>query len=62
MKTFSFLSSVILLLSFSWKLQAAFWMEDIARQGALPFPRVSNYQVYRNVKAFGAKGMEQCPL
>ena len=35
----------------------AFWMEDIAHQGVAAFnPDPSTYQVFRNVKDFGAKG------
>ena len=39
-----------------WRAQAAFWMEDIARQGTANFGNIPNYQVFRNVKSFGAKG------
>jgi hypothetical protein len=34
-----------------------FWMESIKHQGSAPFnPDPANYQVFRNVKDFGAKG------
>ncbi|KAM5540301.1 hypothetical protein V8D89_006120 [Ganoderma adspersum] len=36
---------------------APFWMEQIQHQGTAPFnPAGSSYQVFRNVKDFGAKG------
>jgi glucan 1,3-beta-glucosidase len=35
---------------------AAFWMEDISHQGVAPYHSDSDYQVFRNVKDFGAKG------
>ncbi|SPN99998.1 related to beta-1,3 exoglucanase precursor [Cephalotrichum gorgonifer] len=35
---------------------AAFWLEDIAHQGVAPYHSDPNYQVFRNVKDFGAKG------
>lgn len=35
-----------------------FWMENIKHQGIAPFnPSPGSYQVFRNVKDFGAKGM-----
>ncbi len=35
----------------------AFWMETITHQGIAAFnPTPSSYQVFRNVKDFGAKG------
>ena len=35
-----------------------FWYEYIAKQGVAPYnPQGSAYQVYRNVKDFGAKGI-----
>lgn len=37
-------------------VQASFWMEDIAHQGKASFNPDPNYQVFRNVKDFGAKG------
>ena len=33
-----------------------YWVADIKRQGAIPFGTDSAYQLYRNVKDFGAKG------
>lgn len=35
---------------------AHFWLEDIEHQGVAAFGQDSNYQVFRNVKSFGAKG------
>ena len=36
---------------------STFWYEFIAKQGVAPYnPQGSAYQVYRNVKTFGAKG------
>lgn len=36
----------------------SFWYEWIAKQGVAPYnPQGSAYQVYRNVKSFGAKGL-----
>ena len=35
----------------------AYWLEDIKHQGLSPFhPDPASYQVFRNVKDFGAKG------
>lgn len=37
--------------------QDMFWMEAIKHQGTSPFnPNTAGYQVFRNVKDFGAKG------
>ncbi len=36
---------------------AHFWLEDIEHQGVAAFRQDSTYQVFRNVKSFGAKGM-----
>ena len=33
-----------------------YWVEDIKRQGTVPFGD-SSYKVFRNVKDYGAKGM-----
>lgn len=33
-----------------------FWMSSIDRNGAVPFGGKGDYQVFRNVKDFGAKG------
>ncbi len=35
---------------------AAYWMEDLHRQGIAPFHPVKSYQVFRNVKMWGAVG------
>ncbi len=36
---------------------AAYWMEDLPRQGIAPFhPAKNSYQVFRNVKMWGAVG------
>lgn len=35
---------------------AAYWMEDIAHQGVAPYHDDPEYQVFRNVRDFGAKG------
>lgn len=37
-----------------------FWVSTIKRQGTTPFGQ-SNYQVYRNVKDYGAKGKTHFP-
>lgn len=35
---------------------AHFWLEDIEHQGVAAFRQNSTYQIFRNVKSFGAKG------
>ncbi|KAK4140147.1 pectate lyase superfamily protein-domain-containing protein [Dichotomopilus funicola] len=35
---------------------AAYWMEDIHRQGIAPFNPSRDYKIFRNVKDYGAKG------
>lgn len=50
--TLLFLNLVLL----TWRVQADFWMEDIPRQGQVVFGSIPNYDVYRNVKDFGAVG------
>lgn len=35
---------------------AAFWMEDIPHQGVAPYHSDPNYQVFRNVRDYGAWG------
>lgn len=35
---------------------AAYWMEDIHRQGIAPFNPSRDYKIFRNVKEYGAKG------
>jgi glucan 1,3-beta-glucosidase len=37
-------------------VQAAYWMEDLKRQGVAPYSIVPEYKVFRNVKDWGAKG------
>lgn len=34
----------------------SYWLEDIAHQGIAPFQNDTSYQVFRNVKDFGARG------
>ena len=41
---------------------AAFWLESIKHQGVAAFRPNSTYQVFRNVKDFGAKGPNLCLL
>lgn len=37
----------------------SYWLESIRHQGTAPFnPNPGSYQVFRNVKDFGAKGMQ----
>jgi glucan 1,3-beta-glucosidase len=39
-------------------LAQTYWYESIAHQGVAPYnPQGSAYQVFRNVKSFGAKGI-----
>lgn len=39
------------------QLAGAYWMEDVSHQGRASFnPAASSYQVFRNVKDYGAKG------
>lgn len=35
---------------------SSYWVANIKRQGTVPFASNSDYQVFRNVKDFGAKG------
>jgi glucan 1,3-beta-glucosidase len=35
---------------------ATMWLNNIAHQGKMPYNSDPNYQVFRNVKSFGAKG------
>ncbi|KAI1633111.1 putative Exo-beta-1,3-glucanae [Biscogniauxia mediterranea] len=43
--------------SFSSPSECAYWLEDVERQGLAAFnPHPDRYQVFRNVKEFGAKG------
>jgi glucan 1,3-beta-glucosidase len=34
----------------------SYWMANIQRQGTVAFGNSSGYQIFRNVKDFGAKG------
>lgn len=34
-----------------------YWVANVKRQGVVPFGSNANYQVFRNVKDFGATGM-----
>lgn len=43
-------------------VQAAYWMEQVKHQGIAPFNPDKGYQVFRNVKDFGAKGDGGRPL
>lgn len=36
---------------------SSYWVANINRQGTVPFGGSSNYQVFRNVKDFGAMGV-----
>lgn len=36
-----------------------YWVGNIKRQGAVAFGNGTDYQVYRNVKEFGAKGRHE---
>ncbi|KAI5926494.1 putative Exo-beta-1,3-glucanae [Camillea tinctor] len=43
--------------SYSSPSECAYWLEDVKRQGIAAFnPNPDQYQVFRNVKEFGAKG------
>lgn len=35
---------------------SSYWVGNIERQGTVPFASSTDYQVFRNVKDFGAKG------
>jgi glucan 1,3-beta-glucosidase len=35
---------------------SSYWVGNIKRQGTVPFASSTDYQVFRNVKDFGAKG------
>ncbi|KAJ5544399.1 hypothetical protein N7513_006963 [Penicillium frequentans] len=43
-------------LSVSKRASSSYWMANIKRQGVAPFNSNADYQVFRNVKDFGAKG------
>lgn len=53
MKSWNF--GLLLGVSF-FQLGGAYWMEEIAHQGRASFNPDSSYQVFRNVKDFGAVG------
>lgn len=44
-------------LDVSKRASSTYWMANIKRQGVAPFNSNADYQVFRNVKDFGAKGM-----
>ena len=39
------------------RASSGYWMSTIKRQGVAAFNKNADYQVFRNVKDFGAKGM-----
>ena len=39
-------------------IDTPFWLENIKHQGVAAFRKNSTYQVFRNVKDFGAKGLD----
>ena len=47
---------LLFLLGAASSVRARFWMEDIAHQGKASFNPDASYQIFRNVKDFGAKG------
>ena len=50
-------SAALLLLAGANAVQADYWMNEVKHQGIASFnPDPSSYQVFRNVKDFGAKG------
>lgn len=50
------LSFALLVGALFLQMAGAYWMEDIAHQGRASFNPDPAYQVFRNVKDFGAKG------
>lgn len=40
---------------------SSYWVGDIKRQGTVPFGGSSSYQIFRNVKDFGAMGELEGP-
>jgi glucan 1,3-beta-glucosidase len=46
-------------LAASKRAASSYWVGNIKRQGTVPFASSSDYQVFRNVKDFGAKGKSQ---
>jgi hypothetical protein len=49
--------ALLSLVVLTWRVQAAFWMENIPRQGQIVFGNVPGYNYYRSVKDFGAMGL-----
>lgn len=43
-------------LAVSKQAASSYWVANIKRQGTVPFGGSSNYEVFRNVKDFGAMG------
>lgn len=43
-------------LAVSKRAGSSYWVANIKRQGTVPFGGSSNYEVFRNVKDFGATG------
>lgn len=43
-------------LAASKRAPSSYWVANIKRQGTVPFGGSSNYEVFRNVKDFGAMG------
>lgn len=48
--------ALLALASASASVAAPFWLEDITHDGVAPFNTDKSYNVFRNVKDFGAKG------
>jgi glucan 1,3-beta-glucosidase len=46
-------------LAASKRAASSYWVGNIKRQGTVPFGSTGDYQVFRNVKDFGAKGESQ---
>lgn len=49
-------SSLLLMGLSLLQLACGYWMDDIAHQGRASFNPDASYQVFRNVKIYGAKG------
>lgn len=49
-------------LAASKRAASSYWVGNIKRQGTVPFASSGDYQVFRNVKDFGAKGESQDDL
>ena len=54
--------ALITILTSKVTAESSFWLEDIKHQGVAAFSSNSSYQVFRNVKDFGAKGFNENPL